>query len=135
MRNTLIEAEVVRFGPNRSIAAHGSARQKGQYRQIYSGRAFPLCPGSSDVDLFRYREGIIHLYAKVSDGAFDLGMAEQELHSPQIASSPVDQRRLCSPKRMRAEELVGPAQCWQSILKEAASIAALLCTVQSRVDP
>ena len=27
-------------------------------------------------------EGIIHLNAKVSDGAFDLGMAEQELHSP-----------------------------------------------------
>ena len=30
----------------------------------------------------RYREGIIHLNAKVSDGAFDLGVAEQELHSP-----------------------------------------------------
>ena len=32
------------------------------------GRASPLCPGISDVDLFRYREGIIHLNAKVSDG-------------------------------------------------------------------
>jgi hypothetical protein len=34
-----------------------------------------LCPGISDVDLFRYREGTIHLNAKVSDGAFDLGVA------------------------------------------------------------
>ena len=47
-----------------------------------TGRACLLCPGISDVDLFRYREGIIHLNAKVSDGAFDLGVAEQELHSP-----------------------------------------------------
>ena len=47
-----------------------------------TGRACLLCPGISDVDLFRYREGIIHLNAKVSDGAFDLGVAEQELQSP-----------------------------------------------------
>jgi hypothetical protein len=30
---------------------------------------------------------------------------------------------------------LGLAQCWQSILKEAVSIAAWLCTDQSRVDP
>ena len=47
-----------------------------------TGRACLLCPGISDVDLFRYREGIIHLNAKVSDGAFDFGVAEQELHGP-----------------------------------------------------
>jgi hypothetical protein len=47
-----------------------------------TGRACLLCPGISDVDLFRYREGTIHLNAKVSDGAFDFGVAEQELHSP-----------------------------------------------------
>jgi hypothetical protein len=46
------------------------------------GRACLLCPGISDVDLFSYREGIIHLDAKVSYGAFDLSVAEQELHSP-----------------------------------------------------
>jgi hypothetical protein len=34
-----------------------------------TGRACLLCPGISGVDLFRYREGIIHLNAKVSDGA------------------------------------------------------------------
>jgi hypothetical protein len=45
-----------------------------------TGRACLLCPGISDVNLFRYREGIIYLDAEVSDGAFDLGMVEQELH-------------------------------------------------------
>ena len=39
----------------------------------------------------RYREGIIHLNAKVSDGAFDLGVAKQKLDSPKIARAPVDQ--------------------------------------------
>jgi catechol 1,2-dioxygenase len=41
----------------------------------------PLCPGISDVDLFRYREGIIYLNAEVSHSAFNLGVA-QELHGP-----------------------------------------------------
>jgi len=45
-----------------------------------SGRACLLCPVISDVDLFSYGEGIIYLNAEVSNGAFDFGMAEQELH-------------------------------------------------------
>ena len=45
------------------------------------GRACLLCPSSSDVDLFRYRQRIIYLDAKVSDGAFNLRVAEQELDS------------------------------------------------------
>ena len=47
------------------------------------GRAeqYLLCPVISDVDLFRYCEGIIYLDPEVPDGAFDLGVAEQELHS------------------------------------------------------
>jgi hypothetical protein len=39
--------------------------------------------------LFSYGEGIIDLNAEVSDGAFDLGAAEQELHGPQIAGSTI----------------------------------------------
>jgi hypothetical protein len=35
--------------------------------------------------LFCYRKGIIDLDAEVSDGAFDFGVAKQELHSPQVA--------------------------------------------------
>ena len=44
------------------------------------GRACPLCPGISDVNLFRYRKRVIDLNAEVSDGAFDFGVPEQELH-------------------------------------------------------
>jgi hypothetical protein len=47
-----------------------------------TGRACLLCPGISDVDLFRYRQGIIHLDAKVSDCALNLGVAEQKLDGP-----------------------------------------------------
>jgi hypothetical protein len=47
--------------------------------------------------LFRNREGIIDLDAEVSDGAFDFGVAKQELHRPQVTGSTIDQRRLCSP--------------------------------------
>ena len=53
-----------------------------QICRCWSGRACLLCPGISDVDLFRYCEGIIYLNAEVSDGAFNLGVAEQELHGP-----------------------------------------------------
>jgi hypothetical protein len=41
-------------------------------------------PGNSDIDLFRYGQGVINLDAEVSGGAFDLGVAEQELHRPQV---------------------------------------------------
>jgi hypothetical protein len=44
--------------------------------------------------LFRYGKGIIDLDAEVPDGAFDLGVSEQELHGAQIAGTPVDQGRL-----------------------------------------
>jgi hypothetical protein len=44
--------------------------------------------------LFRYRDGIIHLDAKIPNRAFDLGVTEQELDSPQIASTSIDQRCL-----------------------------------------
>jgi len=47
-------------------------------------------PGTSDVNLFRYGKSIIHLDAQVSDSAFNLGVTEQELHSPQVTSPVVD---------------------------------------------
>jgi hypothetical protein len=55
------------------------------------GRACLLCPGSSDVDLFRYGKGIIDLDSEVPDSTFDLGVTEQELHGPQITSTSVNQ--------------------------------------------
>jgi hypothetical protein len=56
------------------------------------GRARPLCPGDSDVNLFRYCQGVIDLDAQVSDRAFDLGVSKQELHGSQIARAPIDCR-------------------------------------------
>ena len=37
-------------------------------------RACPLCPGISDINLFRYCQSVIDFNAKVSDRTFDLGM-------------------------------------------------------------
>ena len=41
------------------------------------GRACPLCPGISDINLFRYCQGVIDLDAEIPDRAFDLGVPEQ----------------------------------------------------------
>jgi hypothetical protein len=59
----------------------------------------------SHLDLFRYRQRIIHLDTEVSDGALDLGVAEQELYGSQITGSAVNQRCLGSPQRVRAKDL------------------------------
>ena len=45
-----------------------------------------LCP-------FRQRQGIIDIYAKVSDGIFDVGMAEQDVHCSKFACGFLDQHR------------------------------------------
>ena len=45
------------------------------------GRACPLCPGISDINLFCYRKRIVYLDPEVSHGAFDLRVAKQELDS------------------------------------------------------
>ena len=37
----------------------------------------PLCPGTSDIDLFYYGKGIIDFNAEIPDSAFNLGMAQQ----------------------------------------------------------
>src|SRR5450631_4356630 len=39
-----------------------------------AGGACLLCPGSSDINLFRYGKGIINLDAEVPDGAFNLSI-------------------------------------------------------------
>jgi hypothetical protein len=41
------------------------------------GRAGSALPDSSNVDLFRYCKGVIHLDAKITHRAFYLGVAEQ----------------------------------------------------------
>jgi hypothetical protein len=41
-----------------------------------TGRACPLCPGKSDVDLFRYGESVVDFDAKITHGALNLRMPE-----------------------------------------------------------
>ena len=48
------------------------------------GQSTSALPGNSDINLFCYGQGVIDLDAEVSDGAFDLGVAEQKLHGPQL---------------------------------------------------
>ena len=45
---------------------------------------------------------IIDLDPEVADGAFQLRVPEQQLNGPEIPGSPVDQRCLGAPQRMRA---------------------------------
>src|SRR3984957_10674400 len=69
-----------------------------------TGRGCPLCPGISDINLFRYCQGVIDLNAEISDRAFDLGAPEQELDSPQVARPPIDQGSFCASQQMRPEQ-------------------------------
>jgi len=69
-----------------------------------SGRACPLCPGTSDINLFRYCQGVIYFDAQVSDRAFDLGMPKQKLNGPKISCPPVDQGSFCASQRMRPKQ-------------------------------
>ena len=62
----------------------------GTKRQLAPGRACPLCPGISDINLFRYCQSVIDFDAEIADRAFDFGMSEQELDSPEIAGPPID---------------------------------------------
>jgi hypothetical protein len=47
-----------------------------------------------DFSLLRNLQSIIHLDAEVSDRAFQLGMAEQQLNGPQVLRALVDRRGL-----------------------------------------
>src|SRR5260221_5958263 len=72
--------------------------------QIRVGRAGPLCRGYADVNLSRYGKGIVDLDTEVPNRAFDLGMAQQKLHRPQVPCTTVDQGSLGSSKRVCTEE-------------------------------
>jgi hypothetical protein len=54
-----------------------------------SGRACPLCPGTSDINLFCYRERVVDLDTEIAYGALDFRVAEQELDGPKISRAPV----------------------------------------------
>jgi hypothetical protein len=55
-----------------------------QLSTSWAGRLPHLCPGISDVNLFRYCQCVIDLDAEIADRAFDLGTSEQELDGPEM---------------------------------------------------
>lgn len=55
-----------------------------------------------DFSLLRDFQRVIDLDAKIPDGAFELGMAKQQLNGPQVLGALVDQRRLSPAHRMRS---------------------------------
>jgi hypothetical protein len=57
------------------------------------GRASPLCPSTSNVDLLRDCKSIVNLDPEIPGSAFDAHMAEQKLHRAQVAGATVDQSR------------------------------------------
>jgi hypothetical protein len=61
-------------------------------------------PGFSDINFFRYCQGVIDFDAEIPDGAFELGMPQQELNGPEIARPSIDLGGLGTPQRMRAEQ-------------------------------
>lgn len=42
---------------------------------VRTKQSLSALPQRSDVDLFRYREGVIDLYAEIPDGTLDLGVS------------------------------------------------------------
>ena len=82
------------------MSLHGGKKPAG----YGSGRACPLGPGISDINLFRYCQGVIDLDAEIPDRAFDLGMPEQELDGPEVSRPPIDQGSFCASQRMRAKQ-------------------------------
>jgi DICT domain-containing protein len=57
-------------------------------------------PTSLGLSLFRHFKGVINLNAKISHCTFKFGVAEQQLYSPRILGSPIDQRRFGPSKGM-----------------------------------
>jgi hypothetical protein len=58
--------------------------------------------------LFGHFQGIIHFDTQVSDGAFQLGMAQKQLYRPKVLSPSVNQRGFGSPEGMRT--IIGRVQ-------------------------
>jgi hypothetical protein len=58
--------------------------------------------GGSALGPFSHLQRVIHLDAKVSDGALKFAVTKQELYGPQVFRTPVDQCRLGSAQRMGA---------------------------------
>jgi hypothetical protein len=56
----------------------------------------------SEINLFGYIQGVVHLDSEISDGAFQLGVTEEKLDGTQITSLPINLGRLRAAHRVRA---------------------------------
>jgi hypothetical protein len=82
-----------------AVRCHTARWRQWKVKRTVGGRVGQrclLCPNDSHINLFGHFECVIDLDAKVSRGALDLGMAEQQLNRPQVAGSAIDQRGLGS---------------------------------------
>ena len=102
---------VVSLGMSRSLAGFELAHQRnpnmtatGDPPPRTAGRACPLCPGTSDVNLFGNRRRVVHPDPKIAHRAFDFRVSEQQLDCTKVASPAVDQRGFRSPKRMSPDQ-------------------------------
>jgi hypothetical protein len=97
------------------------------------GRACPLCPGSSDINLFRYCQCIVYFNAQISDGAFNLGVSEQKLDGPEIFVPDPDTRSqpgnlsIVTGKWLRSREILRFGEAEWSIGDDFSSME-LLCS-------
>ena len=99
------------FGGRPSLSGHnGHGWSGGRLDPDANGPNLPMLVGQSNIcsarlfqtsDLFRYCEGIIYLDPEVPDGAFDLGVAEQELSSPTSATKSANSGLMHRSKQFR----------------------------------
>jgi hypothetical protein len=61
-------------------------------------------PCISDINLFRYRQGVIDLDAEIQDRAFDLSVPKQELNGSEVACPAIDQGSFCAAQGMRPKQ-------------------------------
>ena len=69
---------------------------------VLTGRAIAALSGRLDVNLLRYGEGIVYLYAQIPDRALDLGVAKEKLNGTEISRPAIYQCCLGPPRRVRA---------------------------------
>jgi hypothetical protein len=100
---------------------------------LETGRACPLCPGISDINLFRYCQRVIDLDAEIPDRAFDLGMPEQELDHPQVARPPIDQGSFCAAQGMRPKQPRVESDATDPLGDEASILAGCQAAVRSAI--
>jgi hypothetical protein len=83
---------------------------------------------------FRDLNGVVHLDAEVADGALDPRMAQQQLHSAQIASAPVDQHGLRTSQGVGCRTWQDRARSWRPIHGQAGRTASSSTHVDHRGD-